>query len=89
MLRLPVGNDPLLGRPFALYDTVLNKAGEPIAALLLHGPRLYLAGNALAQLIRKRRKTKRRSLLAAMFAFDRFSHSFRFLLGMRIIAVLT
>ncbi len=30
MLRLPQSNDPLLGRPFALYDTVLNDAGEPI-----------------------------------------------------------
>jgi dihydroorotate dehydrogenase electron transfer subunit len=31
MLRLPGTNDPLLGRPFALYDTVLNGQGEPIA----------------------------------------------------------
>lgn len=30
MVRLPQANDPLLGRPFALYDTVLNDAGEPI-----------------------------------------------------------
>jgi dihydroorotate dehydrogenase electron transfer subunit len=30
MVRLPQSNDPLLGRPFALYDTVLNDAGEPI-----------------------------------------------------------
>ncbi len=30
MLRLPHSSDPLLGRPFALYDTVLNHAGEPI-----------------------------------------------------------
>src|SRR5438874_7636453 len=30
MLRLPQALDPLLGRPFALYDTVLNDAGEPI-----------------------------------------------------------
>lgn len=29
MVRLPGSNDPLLGRPFALYDTVLE-AGEPI-----------------------------------------------------------
>ena len=30
MVRLPQSSDPLLGRPFALYDTVLNDAGEPI-----------------------------------------------------------
>jgi dihydroorotate dehydrogenase electron transfer subunit len=31
MLRLLAGSDPLLGRPFALYDTVLDAAGRPIA----------------------------------------------------------
>ncbi|VTS01951.1 dihydroorotate dehydrogenase electron transfer subunit [Tuwongella immobilis] len=31
MLRLPGRTDPLLGRPFALYDTVLNDAGECVA----------------------------------------------------------
>jgi dihydroorotate dehydrogenase electron transfer subunit len=30
MLRLPGTTDPLLGRPFALYDTVLDAAGTPI-----------------------------------------------------------
>ena len=30
MLRLAGCDDPLLGRPFALYDTVLDAAGEPI-----------------------------------------------------------
>src|SRR5262249_7426566 len=30
MLRLPDTTDPLLGRPFALYDTVLE-AGRPVA----------------------------------------------------------
>jgi dihydroorotate dehydrogenase electron transfer subunit len=29
MLRLPVMNDPLIGRAFALYDTVCTEAGEP------------------------------------------------------------
>ncbi len=29
MLRLPGSADPLLGRPFALYDTVLDPHGEP------------------------------------------------------------
>src|ERR1700685_2842232 len=31
MIRLPNHSDPLLGRPFALYDTVLNQHGEPTA----------------------------------------------------------
>jgi dihydroorotate dehydrogenase electron transfer subunit len=30
MLRVPGRTDPLLGRPFALYDTVLDDAGQPI-----------------------------------------------------------
>jgi dihydroorotate dehydrogenase electron transfer subunit len=31
MLRLPGTTDPLLGRPFALYDTVLDDSGKPVA----------------------------------------------------------
>jgi dihydroorotate dehydrogenase electron transfer subunit len=31
MLRLPNTSDPLLGRPFALYDTILDENGTPIA----------------------------------------------------------
>jgi dihydroorotate dehydrogenase electron transfer subunit len=31
MLRLSGCNDPLIGRPLALYDTVLSPAGEPVA----------------------------------------------------------
>jgi dihydroorotate dehydrogenase electron transfer subunit len=31
MIRLPGHNDPLLGRPFALYDTVLDDADQPVA----------------------------------------------------------
>jgi dihydroorotate dehydrogenase electron transfer subunit len=30
MIRLPGGTDPLLGRPFALYDTFLDDRGKPI-----------------------------------------------------------
>jgi len=30
MLRLPGCNDPLLGRPLALYDTVVDSAGAPV-----------------------------------------------------------
>jgi dihydroorotate dehydrogenase electron transfer subunit len=31
MLRWPDSTDPLLGRPFALYDSVLDGAGQPVA----------------------------------------------------------
>src|SRR5947209_8468760 len=31
MIRLPGHTDPLLGRPFALYDTVLDDQGQPLA----------------------------------------------------------
>jgi dihydroorotate dehydrogenase electron transfer subunit len=31
MLRLPGFNDPLLGRPLALYDTVIDSSGQPFA----------------------------------------------------------
>jgi dihydroorotate dehydrogenase electron transfer subunit len=31
MLRLPNATDPLLGRPFALYDTVLDSSGNAVA----------------------------------------------------------
>lgn len=31
MIRLPGHSDPLLGRPFALYDTILDDAGQPFA----------------------------------------------------------
>jgi dihydroorotate dehydrogenase electron transfer subunit len=31
MIRLPTSTDPLLARPFALYDTYLDEAGKPIA----------------------------------------------------------
>jgi dihydroorotate dehydrogenase electron transfer subunit len=31
MIRLPQHSDPLLGRPFALYDTVLSDLGKPCA----------------------------------------------------------
>src|SRR5712692_10563599 len=30
MIRMPRGSDPLLGRPFALYDTVLDNSGQPV-----------------------------------------------------------
>lgn len=36
MIRIPGHNDPLLGRPFALYDTVLDESGQPIAIDLVY-----------------------------------------------------
>jgi dihydroorotate dehydrogenase electron transfer subunit len=36
MLRLPGTTDPLLGRPFALYDTVLDPSGQPVAVDIVY-----------------------------------------------------
>ncbi|HEV3005103.1 MAG TPA: FAD-binding oxidoreductase, partial [Pirellulales bacterium] len=36
MLRLAGFDDPLLGRPLALYDTVLDGAGAPVAIDLVY-----------------------------------------------------
>lgn len=36
MLRLPGHADPLLGRPFALYDTVLDAHGVPVAVDIVY-----------------------------------------------------
>jgi dihydroorotate dehydrogenase electron transfer subunit len=36
MLRLPGTTDPLLGRPFALYDTVLDAQGQPAAVDIVY-----------------------------------------------------
>jgi dihydroorotate dehydrogenase electron transfer subunit len=36
MLRLPGTTDPLLGRPFALYDTVLDEGDAPVAIDIVH-----------------------------------------------------
>jgi dihydroorotate dehydrogenase electron transfer subunit len=36
MLRMPGSTDPLLGRPFALYDTVLDVAGRPSAVDIVY-----------------------------------------------------
>lgn len=36
MLRIPGQDDPLLGRPFALYDTVLDASGEPFAVDIVY-----------------------------------------------------
>jgi dihydroorotate dehydrogenase electron transfer subunit len=36
MLRLPGRTDPLLGRPFALYDTVLDDNGQPIGVDIVY-----------------------------------------------------
>jgi dihydroorotate dehydrogenase electron transfer subunit len=36
MLRRPGCTDPLLGRPFALYDTVLDESGQPTAVDIVY-----------------------------------------------------
>jgi dihydroorotate dehydrogenase electron transfer subunit len=36
MLRLTGCNDPLIGRPLALYDTILDESGKPVAVDLVY-----------------------------------------------------
>ena len=36
MLRLPGRSDPLLGRPFALYDTILDDGGHPVGVDIVY-----------------------------------------------------
>jgi dihydroorotate dehydrogenase electron transfer subunit len=36
MIRMPRYSDPLLGRPFALYDTVLGAGGHPVAVDIVY-----------------------------------------------------
>jgi dihydroorotate dehydrogenase electron transfer subunit len=50
MLRLPDASDPLLARPFALYDTVLDAGGEPVAVDVV-----YLVVGKLTGLLANRR----------------------------------
>ncbi len=50
MLRLPQSSDPLLGRPFALYDTVLDASGQPVAVNVV-----YLVVGKLTGLLAKLR----------------------------------
>ena len=44
MLRLSQSNDPLIGRPLALYQTVDNRQGQPVAIDVV-----YLVGGKLTQ----------------------------------------
>lgn len=50
MVRLPHDNDPLLGRPLALYDTVVDSAGAPIGIDVVY----LVVGKMTAQLARCR-----------------------------------
>jgi dihydroorotate dehydrogenase electron transfer subunit len=50
MLRLPGTTDPLLGRPFALYDTALDEHGQPCAVDIV-----YLVVGKLTGLLTKLR----------------------------------
>lgn len=36
MIRMPGTDDPLLGRPLALYDTVLDDSGDPLGIDIVH-----------------------------------------------------
>lgn len=50
MLRLADCNDPLLGRPFALYDTVLDASGKPVGVDVV-----YLVVGKLTRLLAESR----------------------------------
>jgi dihydroorotate dehydrogenase electron transfer subunit len=47
MLRLPNTSDPLLGRPFALYDTVLDQGDKPFAVDVVY----LVVGKMTARLV--------------------------------------
>jgi len=51
MLRLPGVTDPLLGRPFALYDTVLNSQESPVGVDIV-----YLAMGKMTRLLARLNK---------------------------------
>jgi dihydroorotate dehydrogenase electron transfer subunit len=50
MIRMPRGSDPLLGRPFALYDTVLDNSGQLVGLDVV-----YLVVGKLTGLLAKRK----------------------------------
>jgi dihydroorotate dehydrogenase electron transfer subunit len=50
MLRLLAGSDPLLGRPFALYDTILDAGGRPVGVDVV-----YLVVGKLTELLARLR----------------------------------
>lgn len=50
MLRLPGSTDPLLGRPLALYDTVLDAQGQAVAVDIVY----LVVGKVTGQLAAKR-----------------------------------
>ncbi len=50
MVRAGLGNDPLLGRPFALFDVVRDSTGTPVAVELVY----LVLGRGTAELSRKR-----------------------------------
>ena len=54
MLKLPGTTDPLLGRPFALYDTVLDELGQPLAVDVVY----QVVGKQTTRLARLRAATR-------------------------------
>lgn len=54
MLRLAGCDDPMLGRPFALYDTVLDTAGEPVGVDVVY----LVVGKMTSRLAKCQRGTK-------------------------------
>jgi dihydroorotate dehydrogenase electron transfer subunit len=76
MLRAPGRSDPLLGRPFALYDTVLDGSDRPIAIDIV-----YLVVGKMTALLADQR------LGARLEIWGPLGHGFRDLTGRREVAL--
>jgi dihydroorotate dehydrogenase electron transfer subunit len=50
MIRAGMGSDPLLGRPFALYDVAVSRSGDPLAIDVVY----FIVGKGTAALAKSR-----------------------------------
>jgi len=76
MVRVPDRSDPLLGRPFALYDTVLDASGRPVGIDIV-----YLVVGKLTSLLAGREVGDRLEIWGPL------GHGFRDLTGRREVAL--
>src|SRR5262245_32081032 len=76
MLRLPGRTDPLLGRPFALYDTVLDREQNPIGIDIV-----YLVVGKMTSLLAEVTAGER------LETWGPLGHSFRDVSGRRDVAL--
>src|SRR5205807_816994 len=76
MVRVPDRSDPLLGRPFAFYDTVLDASGRPVGIDIV-----YLVVGKLTSLLAGREVGDRLEIWGPL------GHGFRDLTGRRQVAL--